>query len=617
MGAGAGVGAGGTAGVSAEGFGARIPLVNYLLMIGGAGSMPPTPTPVARSAPQGGRYGMEANPESLRVAYTPLRSRLGGVMLPTLAAMRRVSVCLGILGRCVTCPLALDTLNRIVLQTTAANEMSAGVGRVSDSAETDTNGGASGSTVGNIVRRVIDLLSTYAMPPSLRQRGGPPANKIARLSRSLALHSSAGGMGHRGGATRAGGMMSGTYGGGAPGGYGGRPSSSSSSTSSGGGGFQGLGVRPNSPVNYDGGGRYGARQNWGGAGGNGGGGGGGGGGTQHLGGSGNGSCWFSSVLPERHTRDTSWSQMRLASQMLPASVVELQQGMEAEVWTRFDHLKWLAGKMIVEHASFFCSVYVHIDPRAPVTTQSRVGIANSVALLFSSPRGIGQGAGAHMANAGIGQSMVAMANKRSTASAHDHINTNIRQGGAVGRRDISAGAMGSASGAVAALVGGGGRDVTACGFLGFKGSGFTLDDLVYVLEMVAREALCTLRTVEQIRMDLHVSQARGNPDIDMGHSQAANFRDTADSAMQASVSQSNLEFARHEFKRALSTTEQIIGVVYGHLDYFRAMHRNVSSAQEALGVGGAGMGSMDTQGNDGRMGPQEALQDSIERVIRA
>ena len=187
----------------------------------------------------------------------------------------------------------------------------------------------------------------------------------------------------------------------------------------------------------------------------------------------------------------------------------------------------------------------------------------------------------------------------------------------MGRRDISAGAMGSASGAVAALVGGGGRDVTACGFLGFKGSGFTLDDLVYVLEMVAREALCTLRTVEQIRMDLHVSQARGNPDIDMGHSQAANFRDTADSAMQASVSQSNLEFARHEFKRALSTTEQIIGVVYGHLDYFRAMHRNVSSAQEALGVGGAGMGSMDTQGNDGRMGPQEALQDSIERVIRA
>lgn len=295
--------------------------------------------------------------------------------------------------------------------------------------------------------------------------------------------------------------------------------------------------------------------------------------------------------------------------MMPAAVVELQQGMEAEVWSRFDHLKWLAGKMIVEHASFFCSVYVHIDPRTPVTEQSRVGVANSVALLFSSPRGIGQGKGADTSN-------MSMSSVKKFGSAHDLTNTNVRRGGAVGRHDLTARKPGSNRGP-AEIAGVGGQDVTACGFLGFRGSGYTLDDLVYVLEMVAREALCSLRTVEQLRMELHVSQAQGNPDVETEDSRAADFRDTADSAMQASMSRSNLEFARHEFKRALSITEQIIGVVYGHLDYFRAMHRNVSSAQEALGMGSIGTGRIDAQGNDGRMGAQEALQDSIERAIRA
>ena len=60
---------------------------------------------------------------------------------------------------------------------------------------------------------------------------------------------------------------------------------------------------------------------------------------------------------------------------------------------------------------------------------------------------------------------------------------------------------------------------------------------------VAREALCTLRTVAQIRMDLNVIHAQGTPDVEMENSQAANFRNTADSTMQVSASRSNLEFA--------------------------------------------------------------------------
>ena len=83
----------------------------------------------------------------------------------------------------------------------------------------------------------------------------------------------------------------------------------------------------------------------------------------------------------------------------------------------------------------FCSVYTHIDPGKPVTVQSRVGMTNSVSLLFSVPRGIGQGAGANGANVS-NMGTANLVDQSSMKSAHDHNNVNIREGGALGGRGV-------------------------------------------------------------------------------------------------------------------------------------------------------------------------------------
>ena len=161
--------------------------MNYILMIGGAGSVPLSHTLPSFSQDANGIGPVEENDGISRLAYTPLRSRLGGVMLPTLASMQRVSLCLSILGQCISCPLGLDALNRVVFQTTQAAKMSAGAGADGDNssigAEMTGNGAASGSTVGNIVRRVL-IFVDIRNASQLETEQWPTQIKT-RLTRSL------------------------------------------------------------------------------------------------------------------------------------------------------------------------------------------------------------------------------------------------------------------------------------------------------------------------------------------------------------------------------------------------------------------------------------------------
>ena len=559
-GAGAGVGAGGATGIAAEGLGARIPLINYILMIGGAG----VTSEVLRQKINKQSSTLSGTP------YAPLRSRMGGVMLPTLAAMRRVSVCVCILARCVTSPAGFDTLNKVVLQNSSQDDAGK-IGNLNGGA--DELGGATGSIVGNIVRRVVDLLATYSMPPSLA-RQGPPANKIARLTRSLVNRN------HFDTQAR----------------YSQQLPNSNTSDSVIPSNFRGLGVRPDSPVSFMGRG-YDAKESWD---------------ASSTADSGlpsasmrnaSGSCWFSSVRPESTAKDTSWSQTRLSSHMIPAAILELQQGMQMESWTLFDHLKWIAGKSIVEHASFLCSMYMHIDPHSPVTTQVRIGTTNTLGLLFSEPRGTGRGAGT---NSDIFE-MQSFGNSSGYVNvSQEKVNINVREGGAVGRGDFALQKRGTSSRSI--------RNVTAGGFLGSRGSGFTLDEIIYILEILAREALACLRCVEQIKMDLHVSEAQGHDNLS-GAAQSASFRNTVDFAMQTANSKSSLKFAQHECNRALTTVEQILGIVCGHLDFFRAVDRNTSSTKESSWGGMNINESLPSQSRYyGGLGYEEAVQESVERV---
>ena len=69
-------------------------------------------------------------------------------------------------------------------------------------------------------------------------------------------------------------------------------------------------------------------------------------------------------------------------------------------------------------------------------------------------------------------SNMGMSSVKKFGSAHDLTNTNVRRGGAVGRHGLTARKPGSNRGP-AEIAGGGGQDVTACGFVDHISLGYT------------------------------------------------------------------------------------------------------------------------------------------------
>jgi hypothetical protein len=299
-------------------------------------------------------------------------------------------------------------------------------------------------------------------------------------------------------------------------------------------------------------------------------------------------CWFSSVLPFDKT-EMDWTTQLFDKSMIPPTIVALQAtgGGGSERWSRFDHLKWTAGKIIVKNSAMFCNNYVQIDPTTELMNQVRLTTgSSSIQPIFEPPRGKGRDIDGFMmvdsSTNGVGDLNVginpfeSVNNSYSVRSASSENYFLDGNGGSkvgfatlndnnINSNNSSSTTSSSSSSASSSFASSSSNHVSGLGPCNDQ----NLDDLSYLFECVVKEAWDNLRSVENIIMDIQ------DEEYDMSQGSV----DTT--VIGEALSQ--LEFARHESNRSLTVLEKLLGMVYSHFDYYRGIHRSFAQQERQSG----------------------------------